>query len=88
MKKRIIEATFVLIMLLTALSRPALAQSEPIAGCPNGFELHQANDHHDMDIHNHVGTSTDQNGDGWICVKHVSPNGSIHVHIDNTVKHK
>lgn len=88
MSKRTIQATFVSMLLLTALSHPALAQSVPIAGCPNGFQLHETHNHHDMDLHRHVGTSADRNQDGWICVKHVSPDGSIHVHIDNAVKHR
>jgi hypothetical protein len=34
----------------------------------------------------HAGTDADQNGDGFICVKHVTPGENIHVHIDNNVK--
>jgi hypothetical protein len=30
-----------------------------------------------------VGNDRDFNGDGWICGKHVSNDGSVHVHIDN-----
>jgi hypothetical protein len=34
----------------------------------------------------HAGTDADRNGDGFICVKHATPNENIHVHIDNNVK--
>jgi hypothetical protein len=35
-----------------------------------------------------VGNDTDRNGDGWICARHVTPNGSVHVHTDNNVPFK
>ena len=52
--------------------------------CPPGFHLEAVMHDHDPE-HKHVGTSADQNGDGYICVKHVTPSGSIHVHIDNNL---
>lgn len=64
----------------------ALAQTAPSEGaCPNGFHLHDASEGHEHGDHGHrhVGTAVDRNGDGWICVEHVSKDGSIHVHIDN-----
>ena len=88
MKNRTVQPTLVAMLLLAALSVPAFAQSDPIAGCPNGFHLHEAGHHHDGQTHFHVGTAADQNGDGWICAKHVSADGSIHVHIDNAVRFK
>ena len=75
-----------LVMLVTA---PVLAThgKDPVGGCPVGFELHDMNMPHDHGDHphKHVGNDKDQNGDGWLCVKHAGPNGSIHVHIDNNV---
>lgn len=70
-------------VLLALLATPIPAQSEPIAGCPDGFHHHPAGEHHDGQDHFHVGTASDQNGDGWICALHVSADGSIHLHIDN-----
>lgn len=64
----------------------ALAQPEPPErACPDAFHLHEAAGHHGHGDHphHHVGTDIDRNGDGWICVKHVSRDGSVHVHIDN-----
>jgi len=73
-------------LLLATISVPALAQSDPIGGCPDGFHLHRIGDNHDGHAHFHVGTAADQNDDGWICAKHVSFDESIHVHIDNAVE--
>jgi hypothetical protein len=52
--------------------------------------LHHAahHDEHHMDgdgNHLHVGADTDLNADGWLCVKHVSIDGSVHLHVDNVV---
>ncbi len=40
---------------------------------------------HDNHHHKPVGTDADLNGDGYICVKPVTPDGMIHVHVDNKV---
>ena len=55
---------------------------EPSGSCPPGFTLEMAMEHDDHP-HHHVGTSADQNGDGFICMKPVTSTGKIHVHIDN-----
>jgi hypothetical protein len=56
------------------------------SNCPPGFTLEMHMDHEDHEHeHVHVGTSADQNGDGSICMKPITPDGSIHVHIDNNV---
>lgn len=86
MTKRTIQAIALAAVLLALLSTLAVAQSEPVAGCPYGFHLHLVDDHHDGEEHFHIGTAADQNGDGWICAEHVSVDGSIHVHIDNQVR--
>ena len=54
---------------------------------PPGFtlEMHMHHEDHEHE-HVHVGTSADQNGDGYICIKPITPAGSIHVHIDNNVR--
>jgi hypothetical protein len=88
--------TLLLAMLLSLTgSIAALAEhgggdaGEPVAGCQNKFHLHMAHDHHhDGGDHQHVGNDTDRNGDGWICARHVTPNGSVHVHTDNNVPFK
>ena len=86
MKK--IAVVLVLSLLITLLvGGTALADhGEPVGGCPDGFQLHHIEDHdHSDHPHQHVGNDIDQNGDGYLCVKHVEPNDSIHVHIDNNV---
>lgn len=80
------------ILLLTVLVSLFLTATVITAGakggdCPPGFMLHEHHDHpEDHTGHKHVGTSADRNGDGDICVKHVTPTEKIHVHIDNNVK--
>lgn len=77
-----------LIAALLALGPVALvAAGEPVARCPEGFHLHTIDDGDpEHGEHRHVGLSmeaVDRNGNGWICVKHVTPDGGIHVHIDD-----
>lgn len=74
---------FTLILALTLLTNSA-AFAAGGSDCPPGFtlEMHMQHEDHEHE-HVHVGTSADQNGDGYICVKHTAPDESIHVHIDN-----
>ena len=62
----------------------ASAESDPAGSCPDSFELHMVMPHEDHG-HNHVGTETDLNGDGWLCAKVVGANEINHVHIDNNI---
>jgi hypothetical protein len=40
---------------------------------------------HDGDhMHQHIGVSQDLNGDGLICVRHLSD--TKHLHVDNTIR--
>jgi hypothetical protein len=71
------------VFLIVGLLLSVAAAVSAGGGCPDGFELHPAMDHdgdHEQP-HHHIGTDTDLNGDGQICVKHLSD--TIHVHIDN-----
>ena len=86
MRRHPLQAIVLATFLLAVFAVPVFAQSEPIAGCPTGFHLHMLGDHHEGDGHVHVGTEADQNGDGWVCARHVSSDGAIHVHIDNAVR--
>ena len=74
-----------LVMLVAQFTVPTvLAADEPAGSCPPGFMLEEVmphNEHH----HQHVGTSADKNGDGFICMKHVTPDEGIHVHVDNNL---
>jgi hypothetical protein len=54
--------------------------------CPEAFHLHAVGDEHEHGDHRHVGLSmdkVDRNGNGLSCMKHVTPDGDIHVHIDD-----
>ncbi len=61
------------------------APGDPVGSCPVGFDLSMAMDHDGEHMHQHVGTDTDLNGDGWICMKMVSVDSNIHVHVDNNL---
>ena len=74
-----------LVVLLSQFAVPTVfAAAEPQGSCPPAFELVMAMDH-DNHHHRHVGTDTDKNGDGYICMKPVTPSGKIHVHVDNNL---
>ena len=77
---------FTLVLALTLLTNSA-AFAAAGTNCPPGFtlEMHMHHEDHDHE-HVHVGTSADKNGDGYICMKPITPDGSIHVHIDNNVR--
>lgn len=76
---------FTLVLALTLLTN-STALAARGTNCPPGFmlEMHMHHEDHEHE-HVHVGTSADQNGDGYICMKPITPDGSIHVHIDNNV---
>jgi hypothetical protein len=80
------------ILLVTVLVSLFLALTVFTAGaqagdCQPDFMLHMAHEHDEHHAgHMHVGTDADRNGDGYICVKHVTPFEKIHVHIDNNLK--
>lgn len=83
--KRLITFLLLGMVLLLGIQPTAFASDGQVGGCPGKFELHMAMDHDGDHEHQHVGTDTDRNGDGLICVKHISVDGTIHVHIDNNV---
>lgn len=85
MLKKAVFLLLVILLLSPFVTSVAFAASG--SNCPPGFMLeththHEGHEHH----HVHVGNSADRNGDGYICVKPVTPDGSIHVHIDNKVR--
>jgi hypothetical protein len=78
---------FVFILVSLFLVATVITAGAQEAGCPSGFMLHPAHEHDEHHTgHLHAGTDADQNGDGYICVKHVTPDEMVHVHIDNAVK--
>lgn len=84
MQKKFMFA-LILVLLLSQFAVPvAFAADEPAGNCAPGFTLEMAMDH-DEHHHQHVGSDTDFNGDGFICMKHVTPKENIHVHVDNSL---
>ena len=75
---------------LLAVTLLVFPPSSASAGsCPAAFDLHAVGDDHEPGDHRHVGLSldkVDRNGNGLICVQHVTPDGDIHVHIDDLTR--
>lgn len=81
-----IRVLFVIVLLSLFLTATVLTAGALEGGCPDGFMLHEAHEHDEHHAgHLHVGTDTDRNGDGDICVKHATPTEKVHVHIDNNL---
>lgn len=91
MNKRSLMAILLVLLVAAIMAPAALAghPGEPVGTCPPPFELHHAgmHDHEDHDDaeHRHVGLDRDLNGDGYWCVNHVGPDGTIHVRVDNNL---
>lgn len=89
MNRRVLALLLVTLLFLTAA--PAALASVPddaVGSCPRGFHIHEVgtHDHHEHDgemAHQHVGLDSDLNGDGYWCVKHITTDEHIHLHIDN-----
>ena len=84
MYKKLFFALLLVILLSQFAVDTAFAAGEPTGSCAPGFTLMTAMDN-DVHHHQHVGTDTDLNGDGWICMKHVTPDEKIHLHTDNNL---
>jgi hypothetical protein len=84
MHKKLFFALLLVILLSQFAVVNVLAAGEPIGSCAQGFTLMMAMEH-DEHGHQHVGTDADLNGDGWICMKHVTPVEKIHLHVDNNL---
>ena len=85
MYTKLILALMIAVLIPQFAVPTVLAGGEPIGRCPEGFTIEMAMDHDMHHHHQHVGTSADQNGDGYICMKHVTPEEGIHVHVDNSL---
>lgn len=80
MKRPVFILLAIALISLLLPSSAFASHGDPIGSCPGKFELHHFMDHGEHDEH-HIGVDKDLNGDGWICVKQISPD--LHVHIDN-----
>jgi hypothetical protein len=84
MHKKFFFALLLVILLSQFAVVSVLTAGEPIGSCAPGFTLMMAMEH-DEHEHQHVGTDADLNGDGWICMKHVTPVEKLHLHVDNNL---
>ena len=82
MHKKLFFALLLVMLLSQFAVVNVFAAGEPVGSCAPGFTLMMAMEH-DEHHHQHVGTDTDLNGDGWLCMKHLTPTEKIHLHIDN-----
>ena len=73
----------VLILSLALVNTAYAGMGEPAGGCSPAFELHHFMEHEGDHMHRHIGISQDLNGDGFICVKHLSE--TKHLHVDNRI---
>ena len=80
MNKSIRILLIALLLSLLAVNTAFAAHGEPAGRCPRGFELHHFMAHEDHE-QQHIGLDKDLNGDGYICVKHLTPD--LHLHVDN-----
>jgi hypothetical protein len=91
MNKRVFAAILLVVVLVALTMVPMVLAGDrdgPAGGCPDGFALHLVSTHdhqaHDQNtMHLHVGLDSNQNGDGYWCVKHVGGDQHVHVHVDN-----
>ncbi len=84
MFKKLIFALLLVMFISQSAVSTVFAADEPTGRCAPGFTLEMAMEH-DNHHHRHVGTDADKNGDGYICMKAVTPGGKIHVHVDNNL---
>ena len=82
MYKKLLFALLLVVLLSQFALSTVFAAGEPAGSCAPGFTLMMMMEH-DEHQHQHVGTDTDLNGDGFICMKHVTE--TIHLHLDNNV---
>ena len=84
MHKKLVFAFLLVVLLSQFAVSTVFAAGEPAGNCPTGFTLMMAMEH-DEHEHQHVGTAADLDGDGYICMMPVTPDGKIHVHVDNNL---
>lgn len=84
MTKKLIFAFLLVVLLSQFAVSTVFAAGEPSGSCAPGFTLMMAMEH-DEHEHQHVGTDADLNGDGFICMKPVTTDSRIHVHVDNNL---
>ena len=80
--KKGISALFIVLLLTQLFTISAFAsEGIPAGSCASGFDIHSFMEHDGEHMHTHIGITEDLNGDGFICMRVVSP--TLHLHVDN-----
>lgn len=80
--KKLLSILLVMLVMSFIFINTALASNGGLVGsCPPNFELHHFMDHSGDHMHRHIGVDRDLNGDGYTCMKMLSPD--LHLHVDN-----
>ncbi|OGN93219.1 MAG: hypothetical protein A2Z71_01980 [Chloroflexi bacterium RBG_13_50_21] len=83
MKKMVSILMIVLLVSILFTSTAFASENPPTGSCAKGFELHPFMEHNGEHTHMHIGIDQDLNGDGYICMKIVTP--ELHLHLDNSL---
>jgi hypothetical protein len=71
--KKTVSIILIVLVLSSIFTATAFASGgQPLGSCATGFELHPV-DHIGDTMHMHIGLKADLNGDGFICMKNVTP---------------
>lgn len=83
--KKFFSVLLILFVFSQSFTTPAFASEgqPPVGGCPPVFEIHPFMHHSGEHMHTHIGIVQDLNGDGFICMRMVSP--TRHLQIDNVI---
>lgn len=80
--KKLFSILIVVFLMSQLFASTAFAsEGQPAGSCQPPFELHPFMDHSGDPMHQHIGVTQDLNGDGFICMKMISPD--LHLHVDN-----
>jgi len=83
MKKLVSVLLVVLLLSIVFTFTASASEGQPIGRCAPAFEIHPYMAHTGDDMHTHIGVDQDLNGDGFICMKIISP--GLHLHVDNSI---
>lgn len=80
--KKMISVLFFVLLFTQLFTVPAFAaEGLPVGSCAPGFDIHPYMEHDGEHMHTHIGITEDINGDGFICMRVVTP--TLHLHVDN-----
>ena len=79
--KKLLSVLLVAALLSIIFTFPAFAAgNQPVGGCPTGFSLTSYMDSTEGPMNmSHIGVKVDLNGNGFVCMKMVTPDFCLHV---------